>query len=102
MNRDQKIKNILDGENVTLYSFLPTGREIWTVKTPNGLHVVIENRLYCTCGHFYFSVLSGKDDTCYHIDIIRIAKTTKKHNTVENSDADFGKFMRTTLSELTL
>lgn len=102
MNRDQKIKNILDGENVNLYSFLPTGRKIWTVKTPNGLHTVIENKLYCTCGHFYFSVLSGKDDNCYHIDIIRIAKTTKQYSIIECNDIDFGNFLRTTLTESVL
>lgn len=91
--RTNEMESILREKRVKLHKFIPSQREIWTVVGSLGDHLVIDTQPYCTCGHFYFSVLGGKDESCYHIRAIRQAKKNQVFDLVEIDDADYGRFL---------
>lgn len=87
------VDEIVAEGRVKLHKFLPSGREIWTVVGSNGDQLVIESQPYCTCRHFHFAVLGGRDKTCYHLSAMRKAKESSQFAVIKIDDAEYGRFL---------
>lgn len=87
------VDDIVAEGRVKLHKFIPSQREIWTVVGSRGDQLVIESQPYCTCRHFHYAVLGGRDKTCYHLSAVKKAKQTAKFVKVEIDDAEYGRFL---------
>ncbi len=89
----ERISEIVEEGRVKLHRFLPSDREIWTVVGSKGDQLVIESQPYCTCRHFHFAVLGGRDKTCYHLSALKKAKEFSKFVRIDIDDAEYGRFL---------
>lgn len=96
---DQAVKAALAGA-VKEHRFVPTGRTIHTVVGSEGDEFIDPNRSYCSCSHYFFRVLGGKDETCYHLLSYRIASELGTLDTVTFDDAEYGQVLATIMRDV--
>lgn len=72
--------------------FLPSGRKITTVLGTLGDELVDPDRPYCSCSNFFFRVVGGREETCYHLLSYRIASGAGRVEVVEFSDEEYGSY----------
>ena len=96
----EMVDEIVGEGRVKVHRFNPSGREIWTVVGSRGDQLVIESQPYCTCRHFHFTVLGGRDRTCYHLSAVKKAKQVSKFVTIEINDAEYGRFLAMLASDV--
>ncbi|MCP8310754.1 MAG: SWIM zinc finger family protein [Candidatus Methylarchaceae archaeon HK01B] len=96
---DKALKLVSKG-SVKLHKFLPSGREIWTVVGREGDQLVDDSQPYCSCGHFYYQVLSNKDDICYHLLGLKVAKKTKEFDLIEFQDSEYPSLLESILKDI--
>jgi len=87
---DQAMKTVLAG-GVKEHRFVPSGRTINTVVGSLGDEFIDPRRAYCSCGHFFFRVLGGRDKTCYHLLSYKIASELGRLEVVTFDDAEYGQ-----------
>ncbi len=73
--------------------FLPSRRKVITVVGRLGDEFVDPDKPYCSCSNFFFKVLGGREEICYHILAYRIAVKTGKIDTVEFHDEEYGQYL---------
>jgi predicted nucleic acid-binding Zn finger protein len=88
---DRAIDAVLSG-GVKESVFLPSGRKVITVVGRLGDEFIDPERPYCSCSNFFFRVLGGREETCYHLLSYKIASKTGKVDTVEFSDEEYGPY----------
>lgn len=80
--------------------FLPSERKVTTVVGRLGDEFVDPERPYCSCSNFYFKVLGGREELCYHLLSFRIAAETDRIETVEFSDDEYGDYLAATIRDV--
>ena len=80
--------------------FLPSGRKVITVVGRLGDEFVDPGRPYCSCSNFYFRVLGGREETCYHLLSYKIAETTGRVDVVEFDDDEYGPYLAATVRDV--
>ena len=90
---------VVDG-CVKSHVFLPSGRVLLTVVGRSGDEFIDPAGPFCSCSHFYFRVMSGRDQTCYHLLAYEMARDTQRIDRVEMHDEEFGAFLRMLASDL--
>ncbi len=73
--------------------FSPSGRKVITVVGRLGDEFIDPERPYCSCSNFFFRVLGGKEETCYHLLGYRIATKVGKVDVTEFADEDYGAYL---------
>jgi len=96
---DQAAKAALAGA-VKEHKFVPSGRTIYTVIGSEGDEFIDPGRSYCSCSHYFFRVLGGKDETCYHLLSYRIASELGKLDAVTFDDAEYGQVFATIVRDV--
>ncbi len=87
------VEAVLDG-CVKQHSFMPSGRVLYTVVGRSGEEFIDPARPFCSCKQFFFRVLGGKAETCYHLLSYEIAKEAQLFDQVNFRDEEFGAFLR--------
>jgi predicted nucleic acid-binding Zn finger protein len=90
---ERAIETVLDG-CVKRHSFVPSGRTLYTVVGRSGEEFIDPDRPFCSCKQFFFRVLGGKAETCYHLLSYEIAKEAQLFDEVGFDDEEFGDFLR--------
>ncbi len=95
----------VEGQRVKLHRFLPSGRTIWTVVGTESDSLVDfdpegDRKPYCSCGDFYFRVLSGKIPECYHLVAAKKAIKEGMYSIVEFRDDELLGFIRALVSDI--
>lgn len=90
---DKAIEAVLDG-CVKQHSFVPSGRTLYTVVGRSGEEFIDPVRPFCSCKHFFFRVLGGRDRSCYHLMSYEIARETGLFDSIHFKDEEFGTFLR--------
>lgn len=80
--------------------FLPSGRRIVTVVGKMGDEFVDPGVPYCSCSNFYFRVLGGREDVCYHILGYEVASRVGKVDRIEFSDEEYGVYFAATVRDV--
>lgn len=88
------------GGCVKRHVFTPSGRVLYTVVGRSGDEFIDPGKPFCSCNHFFFRVLGGRDRTCYHLLAYEMAKETQRFENVEMHDEEFGAFLRLLASDL--
>jgi len=87
--RFDKAKDTVKAKRVKKRVFSPSGRVIWVVKGRKGNYQVIPNLNFCSCNDFYFRVMSGKKQVCYHLIAQKLADVLDIFVLEEASDREY-------------
>ncbi len=90
----------LSPQSVRGHRFSPSGRVLWTVVGSDGDHLVDDELHYCSCSHYYYRVLGGKDSTCHHLESLKLAKATNGGTTFDFDDSEYAPFLGALLEDL--
>jgi predicted nucleic acid-binding Zn finger protein len=96
---DRAIDTVLAG-GVKEGLFLPSGRKVITVVGRMGDEFIDPERPYCSCSNFFFRVLGGREETCYHLLSYRIASKLGKVEVVQFSDEEYGPYLVATIRDV--
>ena len=96
---DRAIDTVLSG-GVKEARFSPSGRRAITVVGRMGDEFIDPERPYCSCSNFYFRVLGGREEICYHLLAYKIATKLGKVDRVEFSDEEYGPYMAATVRDV--
>ena len=96
---DRAIDTVLAG-GVKESRFLPSGRKVITVVGRLGDEFIDPEKPYCSCSNFYFRVLGGREETCYHLISYRVAVMTGKVDVTEFSDEEYGAYLVATVRDV--
>lgn len=96
---DHAIETVLAG-GVKESRFLPSGRKVITVVGRLGDEFIDPERPYCSCSNFYFRVLSGREEICYHLLSYKVATRTGKVEVVEFADDEYGPYFVATVRDV--
>jgi predicted nucleic acid-binding Zn finger protein len=95
----QAMKAALAG-GVKEHRFIPSGRTIHTVVGREGDEFIDPRRSYCSCSHYFFRVLGGKDETCYHLLSYRLASELGALDVTTFDDAEYGQVFSTIVRDV--
>ena len=96
---DRAIK-LLERKAVKLHRFHPSEREIWTVVGVEGDQLVNETQPYCSCRHFHYKVLSDKDETCYHLLAVKMARKMNAYETIDLQDIEYPLLLKLLITDI--
>jgi predicted nucleic acid-binding Zn finger protein len=96
---DRAIDVVLSG-GVKEARFTPSGRKVVTVVGRLGDEFIDPEKPYCSCSNFYFRVLGGREETCYHLLGYKIAKKLGRVDVVEFNDEDYGQYFSATVRDV--
>lgn len=80
--------------------FFPSGRKVVAVVGRLGDEFVDPGRPYCSCSNFYFRVLGGREELCYHLLSYQIASKTSRVERLEFSDEEYGAYFAATIRDV--
>jgi len=87
--RCEKAVKAVEDRLVSKYTFIPSGRVVWTVKGKSGEYQVMTETNFCSCDDFYFRVMGYKRQVCYHMIAQKIANSLELYNKYELRDTDY-------------
>ena len=96
---DRAIDTVL-ARGVKESRFLPSGRKVIPVVGRLGDEFIDPEKPYCSCSNFYFRVLGGREETCYHLISYRVAVMTGKVDVTEFSDEEYGAYLVATVRDV--
>ncbi len=96
---DRAIDAVVSG-SVKEVRFLPSGRRVVTVVGRLGDEFIDPEKPYCSCSNFFFRVLGGREETCYHLLSYRIAKKLGRVDVVNFSDEEYGQYLTATVRDV--
>src|SRR5437899_12199248 len=76
--RFNQAMELVEEEKVSKYVFSPSGRTIWVVAGKHGEYQVLPESMFCSCDDYFFRVMSGKKQVCYHIIAQQMAAQSVK------------------------
>jgi predicted nucleic acid-binding Zn finger protein len=65
-----------------------------------GDELIDPERPYCSCSNFFFRVLGGREETCYHLLSYRIAAKTGNLDITTFSDEEYGPYLAATIGDV--
>ncbi len=80
--------------------FLPSGRKVLSVVGTLGDEFIDPERPYCSCSNFFFRVIGGSEELCYHLLSYRIAVKTGRVDVLEFSDDEYGEYLSATIGDV--
>jgi predicted nucleic acid-binding Zn finger protein len=89
---DKALDAVLSG-SVKECRFEPSGRKLFTVVGTLGDEFIDPERPYCSCSNFFFRVLDGREDLCYHLLSYSIAAKAGKVDVLEFSDEEYRPYL---------
>ena len=96
---DRAIDTVLAG-GVKECRFLPSGKRLRAVGGKFGDEFVDPAKPYCSCSNFYFRVLGGREETCYHLISYMIAAKSGRVDVIEFSDEEYGPYLSATVMDV--
>jgi predicted nucleic acid-binding Zn finger protein len=90
---ERAVDAVIEGR-VKRQTFVPSGRVIHTVVGRNGDEFVDPEKPFCSCEHFFFRVMGGKEQPCYHLLAESIAAETQRFSDTEFHDEEFLSFLK--------
>ncbi len=79
---------------VKAHVFLPSERTICTVVGSSGDEFIDPEKPYCSCNNFFFRVMGGKREYCYHLLSYKIALEAGKIERITFHDDEYRDFFR--------
>ena len=86
---------------VKMHIFSPSGRVIYTVVGRSEEEFIDPSKPFCSCKDFFFGVLGGRNETCYHLLSYEIAKEASRLDRIVLHDEEFGSFVGLLANDIT-
>ena len=83
-----------------LHLFLPSGRMVYTVVGRGGDEFIDPFKPFCSCKNFFFRVLDGRNETCYHLLAYEAAHRFSRFDRIVMHDEEFESFTRLLVHDL--
>ena len=80
--------------------FLPSGRKVVTVVGRLGDEFVDPDRPYCSCSNFFFRVVGGREEICYHLLSYEVAVRAGRVDIIEFSDDEYGPYFAAAVQDV--
>lgn len=96
---DRAIDTVLAG-GVKENRFVPSGRKILTVIGRLGDEFIDPEKPYCSCSNFFFRVMNGREELCYHLLSYEIASRSGRIEVVKFSDEEYGPVMKAIVGDV--
>ncbi len=74
--------------------FRPSGRIIYSVVGRGGDEFLDPVKNYCSCSDYFFRVLGGKEEYCYHLLSYKIASEGKRLDEITFDDEEYEGFLK--------
>lgn len=71
-----------------------------TVVGRMGDEFVDPERPYCSCSNFFFKVVGGREDACYHLLSYKISSRMGMTDVIEFSDDEYGPYLSATVGDV--
>jgi predicted nucleic acid-binding Zn finger protein len=82
------------GGLVKRHTFLPSGRSVFTVVGSSSDEFIDPKKSFCSCESYFYSVLSGKSEFCYHLLAYKIADESGLLREVRFDDEEYDDFLK--------
>lgn len=89
--RFNQAMELVEEEKVSKYVFSPSGRTIWVVAGKHGEYQVLPESMFCSCDDYFFRVMSGKKQVCYHIIAQQMGEALGKCRTTDLADSNYAQ-----------
>ena len=89
--RFNQATDLVEANHVKRYVFNPSHRTIWEVTGKRGEYQVVPESMFCNCDDYYYRVMSGKKQVCYHIIAQQLAEALGKYQTIDMTDASYAQ-----------
>src|SRR3989442_7587053 len=89
--RFSQAMELVEEEKVRRYVFSPSGRTIWVVAGKHGEYQVLPESMFCSCDDYFFRVMSGKKQVCYHIIAQQMGEALGKYRTTDLADSNYAQ-----------
>jgi predicted nucleic acid-binding Zn finger protein len=99
-NQFEKAVEAAFGGCVKRHTFLPSGRQIYTVVGSNADEFIDPEKPFCSCESYFYGVMSTKVKYCYHILSYKIADESGLIQDVRFDDEEYDTFMRLLASDV--
>ncbi len=86
------VETVISG-SVKKHVFSPSGRVVFTVIGRDNEEFIDPERPFCSCNNFFFKVLSGEAELCYHLLSYKIALESKNLDTINFSDDEYAPLL---------
>ena len=96
---ERAVDAVLEGR-VKKHIFTPSGRVLFTVVGRSGDEFIDLDRPFCSCQHFFYRVLGGSGEVCYHLLSNSIAAEIHEFSETVFHDEELGSFMELLSSDL--
>ncbi|MDG6899035.1 MAG: hypothetical protein JRN12_02740 [Nitrososphaerota archaeon] len=80
--------------------FTPSGRKVITVVGRLGDEFIDPDKPYCSCSNFFFRVMGGREDTCYHLLGYTVASKTGRVDVTEFVDEEYESYLSATVRDV--
>jgi predicted nucleic acid-binding Zn finger protein len=82
-----------------LHYFVPSGRKLWTIIGKNNEYWLDPELDYCSCKHYYYKTLSGKEK-CQHLRIFNEFLKKNNYDKITFSDEEYSSFLSTLIKDI--
>ncbi|MGD0478207.1 MAG: hypothetical protein ABSB29_08605 [Nitrososphaerales archaeon] len=80
--------------------FLPSGKKVLSVVGTLGDEFIDPERPYCSCSNFFFRVMGGREELCYHLLSYKIASKSGRVAVVEFGDDEYGEYLSAVIKDV--
>ena len=79
---------------VKKYVFQPSGRIVWVVLGKEREYLLFPIAEFCSCNDFFFRVMDGEAQICYHLIAQNLAEALEKFEKIEKNDESYDSLMK--------
>ena len=90
---------LFNNYKLKLHYFTPSKRELWTIVGRDDEYWLDPELDYCTCKHYYFKTLSGKDK-CQHLKVLNELIKTETFDKIDYSDEEYYDFLALIIKDI--
>lgn len=96
---DKAIDTVLAG-GVKEGRFMPSGRKVYTVVGRMGDEFIDPEKPYCSCSNFFFRVVTGREEICYHLLSYQMAAKDGRIEVIEFDDEEYPSYLAATIGDV--
>lgn len=82
-----------------LHYFVPSERKLWTIIGKNNEYWVDPELDYCSCKHYYYKTLSGKEK-CQHLKSFNELLKNNLYDKIKFSDDEYFDFLSMLIKDI--
>lgn len=91
--------DFLINHTLKLHYFVPSERKLWTIVGKNNEYWLDAELDYCSCKHYYYKTLSGKEK-CQHLKIFNELLKNNNYDKIKFSDDEYSNFLTILIKDI--